>query len=222
MRSAWTEPLSDSRGGKRALRLAGHARPGFPFRPVALASLFLAGVAESYAGICFSSHPDDDVRYRNEETTLQQDLIQANTDYANAKLLCKGSLSCITKAEKNFENAQNNITIGRNDNNATHQKALIDIQADCDQMQLPFSKVAADNDEARRHFRALIEIKKSTVDVNTKYNNAKIKCGADRACVAMAGKTYADDQLRLQIDTNNENATHTKNQLAIDRAVGRK
>jgi hypothetical protein len=36
---------------------------------------------------------------------------------------------------------------------------------------------------------------------------------AERIPLAMAGKTYADDELRLRVATSNENATHTKNQL---------
>lgn len=194
-------------------------RAAVVLRSFGLTSLLLAGTTGSYAGLCLTNpnaSKQESARYYDQETSIKQEEVQANIDYANDKLLCKGSLSCMMQAQRKFQKAQNNIRINRNNNNATHQKALIDIQAASDVCNVK-APTESEQDEYVRHFRAEIDIKKQEVDVNTKYDDAKINCGADRNCVIQAGKTYADDQLRLQVARNNENATHMKNLIAIVR-----
>jgi hypothetical protein len=104
----------------------------------------------------------------------------------------------------------------------------------------------AEKQENLRHFQALIDLKKKSVDVQLKYNIATLQCqiysvagvradsgGAPSSdkrpdtnyvplskpagCVSGAEKTYQADQINLQADTNDEDFLHTRNLKAIQK-----
>ena len=78
-------------------------------------------------------------------------------------------------AQKNFQNAETSIQKSRNENDANRQKAEIDAGAARDQCSLT-GQTPAEKQENIRHFQALIALKKKTVDVQLKYNIAKLEC----------------------------------------------
>jgi hypothetical protein len=209
------------------------------------ASILLAAVLSSHAQQPCAADPNaarnESTRFDNEEFNIKQREIQANVDYENAKLRCRDSQTtakpkatgCMLDAQRKFQDAQNNIAISRNNNNATREKANIDSQSAVDECNVT-GKTPAEQQENLRHFHAEIDLKKKLVDVNTTYANNKLACASKyphdtyetsgstdesrKTCLKNNEKSYASDQVSLQIDRNNENATHTKNLMTIQRS----
>jgi len=173
---------------------------------------------------------------------------QANHDYANGKLRCKADpkpSACIMTVQKKFQNAETDIQEDRDENDANRQKAEIDAGAARDQCNVT-GQTPAEKQENLRHFQALIGFQKQNVDIQLKYNIAKLNCqiysepgaidnggakSSDKSpaddynhmvkpgsgCVSAAEKQYQADQINLQADTNDENFLHTKNLTAIQK-----
>ena len=215
---------------------------------------FAAAAQSAGAGSC-TPVPDGNItqaqvaQFESVEAGLKDRLAQANHDYESAKLRCKGDptpRACMDAAQKNFQNAETSIQKSRNENDANRQKAEIDAGAARDQCSLT-GQTPAEKQENIRHFQALIALKKKTVDVQLKYNNAKLDCqmysvaaptadnggapSTDKrdygdyvtmnkppsSCVSDAEKAYSADQANLQADTLDENFLHTKNMNAIQK-----
>jgi hypothetical protein len=216
-------------------------------------SQFAAAAQSANAGSC-ATVPDGNLsqaqvaQYESVEAGLKDRLAQANHDYANAKLRCQVDPTpgaCMDRAQKLFQNAETSIQESRDTNDANRQKAEIDAGAARDQCSVT-GQTPAEKQENLRHFQALIDLKKKDVDVQTKYDIAKLECqmysvGGVRAdnggapstdkrpdteyapltrpagCTSEAEKAYQADQVNLQVDTNDENFLHTKNMTAIQK-----
>lgn len=217
-------------------------------------SEFAAAAQSASAGSC-TPVPDGNLtqaqvaQFDSVEAGLKDKEAQANHDYASAKLRCKGDptpRACMDAAQKHFQNAETSIQESRDENGANRQKAEIDAGAARDQCNVT-GQTPAEKQENLRHFQALIALKKKSVDVQTKYNYAKLECqmyteaaptvdngGAPSTdkrdygdyvtmnkppanCVSDAEKAYTADQANLQADTLDENFLHTKNMTAIQK-----
>lgn len=204
-------------------------------------TLLLVGIASAYDASCVTdgnASKNVAAAFEKEEDSIKEAEAQANVDYANDKLRCKGqqtterpnATGCMVDAQRKFQRAQNDIGIRRNDNNATRSKALIDIQAAADECNVTGS-TPAEKEENLRHFHAEVAAKKTVVDVNNNYADGKLACASKfahdtyessgsteesrRTCLKELEKTYASDQIQIEIDRNTENALHAKNQRAI-------
>ena len=187
-------------------------------------TVLLAGAFNSYAGV-YVKNPDDP-RYYAEETKCKQQQVDAETQYANDKLRCKGDQYCLTKAGNTFQAARNNVLICRNNNDGTHKKAIIDFRRASESKRVTGTtpQVKAEN---LRHFNAETTFQKEVVDADTQYANNKILCDTDflsaapskdSYCMKQAASKYADAQLQIQIQRNTEDGTHRKNLIAIARS----
>ncbi len=213
---------------------------------------FAAAAQSANAGSC-ATVPDGNLsqakvaQFENVEAGLKDREAQANHDYANGKLRCKADpvpSACIMTVQKKFQNTETSIQESRDTNDANRQKAEIDAGAARDQCNVT-GQTPAEKQENLRHFQALIDLKKKNVDVQLKYNIAKLACqiysvapppdngGAPSSdkpplndydhsskpegCVSEAEKEYKADQINLEADTNDENFLHTKNLNAIQK-----
>ena len=214
---------------------------------------FAAAAQSANAGSC-ATVPDGNLsqaqvaKFESVEAGLKDREAQANHDYANGKLRCKADptpSACMDAAQKKFQNTETGIQEDRDTNDANRQKAEIDAGAARDQCNVT-GQMPAEKQENLRHFQALIDLKKKNVDVQLKYNIAKLECqmytlagfradsgGAPSSdkrpptdyvplsrpagCVSEAEKAYQADQINLQADTNDENFLHTKNLTAIQK-----
>lgn len=214
---------------------------------------FAAAAQSANAGSC-TTVPDGNIsqalvaEFESVEAGLKDREAQANHDYANGKLRCKADptpSACMDAAQKNFQNTETVIQEDRDTNDANRQKAEIDAGAARDQCNLT-GQTPAEKQENIRHFQALIALKKKNVDVQLKYNIAKLQCqiysvagvradsgGAPSSdkrpdtnyvplsrpagCDSEAEKTYQVDQINLQADTNDEDFLYTKNMAAIQK-----
>jgi hypothetical protein len=66
-------------------------------------------------------------------------------------------------SQRKFQDAQNNIAISRNNNNAPREKANIDSQSAVDECNVT-GQTAPEKQENLHHFRAEIDLKKKLVD----------------------------------------------------------
>ena len=214
-------------------------------RVLGLITILFVGGACSYADSNCSVLPKTETAstdFAAKEAALKEREAQANHDYENAKLLCEADESprgCLMAAQTNYQNEQISIAENRNRNDAARTKASIDIESAKDECNVT-GETPAVLQENRRHYEALIAIKKQGVDVETTYKNAILDCrtreshpsesgGAKSSdqpgnynysnqgsgCSTEAEKDYAKAKARLQVATNDENFTHDKNLAAI-------
>jgi hypothetical protein len=214
---------------------------------------FAAAAQSANAGSC-TPVPDGNLsqaqlaQFDSVEAGLKDEEAQANHDYASAKLVCKADptpRACMDAAQKRFQNAETSIQEDRDTNDADRQKAEIDAGAARDQCNVT-GQTPAEKQENLRHFQALIDLSKKNVDVQLKYNIAKLDCqmykvaaapdsggatSTDKhpstafptitkppaSCVNEAEKAYSADQIELQVETSDENFLHTKNLNAIQK-----
>jgi hypothetical protein len=182
--------------------------------------VLLAGAVNSYAGV-YVKNPDDP-RYLAEQKKIRQEHVDAETQYANDKLRCKGDKYCLTTAGTTFQAALNQVYIHTNNNNGTHQKAIIDFRRASESKRVT-GTTPQDKAENLRHFNAETTFQKEVVDADTQYANNKILCDTDfqsvapsndSYCMKQAASKYADAQLQIQIQRNTEDGTHAKNLIA--------
>jgi hypothetical protein len=74
--------------------------------------------------------------------------------------------------------------------------------------------------EARRHWAAETEIQKRLIDAETDLANDKIACKADVKCIDKANTKFQDKRDQIAKERNNEEGTHRKNDLDIERHFG--
>jgi hypothetical protein len=135
-----------------------HVKPATAFFRSCGLTVLLAGAVNSYAGV-YVKNPDDP-RYFAEETKCKQEVVDAETLYVNDKLRCKDDHGCLTKAFSTFQTALHKVDIHRNNNNGTHQKAIIDFQRASESKLRVTGTTPKDKAENLRHFNAETTFKK--------------------------------------------------------------
>ena len=148
------------------------------FRSCSL-TVFLAGAVHSSAGVSVKN--PDDSRFFNEERKCKQEEVDAETQYANDKITCDKEFlrskadGCMQWAQGRYAAAKDKVVIHRNNNNGTHQKAVIDFQRASESKNIT-GKSPQEKGENLRHFNAETTFKKEEVDANTQYENDKVLC----------------------------------------------
>jgi hypothetical protein len=189
-------------------------KPAVFFRSCGLTAVLLAGAVNSYAGIYVES--PEETRFKAEGVKCQQDVIQAGVELKNDKLHCKDSdTACFATADRKFHAKINNAQICRNNNNGTDEKYLVELSRAGERKRIWDASSDADAVENLRHFDAETGILKQVVDVDTQYDNDKVLCDKDKACLDKAFSKFKDT-LTVQIGCarNTEDGTHQKYLIA--------
>jgi hypothetical protein len=79
---------------------------------------------------------------------------------------------------------------------------------------------AAVQQESQRHQARLAAIEKETVDAQTAFRNDLVNCAGNSGCVTAAHRRLDAKMRQIQIERNNEDATHAKNMIDIPQKFG--
>jgi hypothetical protein len=185
-------------------------------RSCGLTAVLLAGAVNSYAGIVFVQKGSEQDRFDTEEVRCKQDVIQAEVELKNDKLHCKDSdTACFATAYRKFHAKINNVQIRRNNNNGTDLKWLIEHGRVGERKKVWDASSDADAVENLRHFDAETGIQKEVIDVDTQYENDKVLCDKDKACLDKAFSKFKDTMtVQIGCDRNTEDGIHQKYLIA--------